>query len=235
MLLELSLDKIATLTQGKILAGKGENVFSHISIDSRQIINPGKTLFVALRGAKADGRDFIPALAAQGVAGFLVHDDFDLGKIIAGNAGIVAVQDTRKALQALAKYQREQFKKPVISITGSNGKTIVKEWLGQVLSQTYSVAKSPKSYNSQVGVPLSIFGIEPYHQVAILEAGVSKTGEMEILEKMIRPDLGIFTNIGTAHDDGFGSTEEKIREKLSLFRDSKLLIYCKDQQWKSVV
>lgn len=229
MLQELSLDKIADLTEGKILAGKAENVITHVSIDSRQIINPEKTLFVALRGAKADGKDFIPALATQGVSAFLIHDDCELGKTDSEISGIVAVKDTRKALQALAKYQREQFHNPLISITGSNGKTIVKEWLGQVLSQTYSVAKSPKSYNSQVGVPLSIFGIEPYHQVAILEAGVSKAGEMEILEKMIRPDLGIFTNIGTAHEDGFGSTAEKIREKLSLFRDSKLLIYCKDQ------
>lgn len=229
MLQELSLDKIANLTQGKILAGKAENVITHISIDSRQIINPEKTLFVALRGAKADGKDFIPELAAQGVSAFLVHEDFELDETDSEISGIVAVKDTRKALQALAKYQREQFHNPLISITGSNGKTIVKEWLGQVLSQTYSVAKSPKSYNSQVGVPLSIFGIEPYHQVAILEAGVSKAGEMEILEKMIRPDLGIFTNIGTAHEDGFGSSTEKIREKLSLFRDSKLLIYCKDQ------
>ena len=229
MLQELSLDKIANLTHGKILDGKAENVITHISIDSRQIINPKKTLFVALRGAKADGMDFIPTLAAQGVSAFLVHEDFELEKIDFGNSGIIAVKDTRKALQALAKYQREQFPNPLISITGSNGKTIVKEWLGQVLSQTYSVAKSPKSYNSQVGVPLSIFGIEPYHQVAILEAGVSKAGEMAILEKMIRPDLGIFTNIGSAHDDGFESTAEKIREKLTLFRYSKLLIYCKDQ------
>ena len=236
MLQELSLDKIATLTQGKILAGKSENVITHISIDSRQIISPEKTLFVALRGAKADGSKFIPVLAAQGVSAFLVHDDYELEKIVKGNAGIIAVRDTRKALQALAKYQRERFQKPVISITGSNGKTIVKEWLGQVLSQTYSVAKSPKSYNSQVGVPLSIFGIEPYHQVAILEAGVSKAGEMGILENMIRPDLGIFTNIGSAHEDGFGSTVEKIREKLSLFRDSKLLIYCKDHPliWEQI-
>ena len=103
MLQELSLDKIATLTQGKILAGKGENVITHISIDSRQIISPEKTLFVALRGAKADGSDFIPVLGAQGVAAFLVHDDYELEEILNGNSGIVAVQDTRKALQALAK------------------------------------------------------------------------------------------------------------------------------------
>lgn len=229
MLHQLSLDLIATVTQGKILAGNDGLVISHISIDSRQILNPEKTLFVALRGAKADGQDYIQGLADMGVSAFLVHDNFELGKLISGKTGIVAVQDTRKALQDLARFQREQFKKPVISITGSNGKTIVKEWLGQVLSQNYSVAKSPKSYNSQVGVPLSIFGIEQYHQVAILEAGISKAGEMEILEKMIRPDLGIFTNISSAHEDGFTNTTEKIREKLVLFRDANLLIYCKDQ------
>ncbi len=228
MLQGLSLEKIVLLTGGKILAGKKDFEISQISIDSRQLINPEKTLFVALRGAKADGQDFIPALAEQGVLAFLVHEGYRADSSQNPSAAFIAVKDTRKALQSLAKYQRRVFQKPVISITGSNGKTIVKEWLGQVLSQNYAVAKSPKSYNSQLGVPLSIFGIEPYHQVAILEAGISRTGEMAVLEEMIRPDLGIFTNIGTAHEDGFESSRQKIQEKLILFRESNLLIYCQD-------
>jgi alanine racemase len=140
----------------------------------------------------------------------------------------IQVKDTRTALQSLASYQRAQFTKPVVGITGSNGKTIVKEWLGQVLSQQFAVAKSPKSYNSQVGVPLSIFGIQSYHQVAILEAGVSKTGDMDTLAKMILPGLGIFTNIGSAHEEGFPGMKEKIAEKLKLFAGVNFLLYCRD-------
>uniref|UniRef100_UPI004048A476 bifunctional UDP-N-acetylmuramoyl-tripeptide:D-alanyl-D-alanine ligase/alanine racemase n=1 Tax=Algoriphagus sp. TaxID=1872435 RepID=UPI004048A476 len=140
----------------------------------------------------------------------------------------IQVKDTRIALQSLATYQRVQFTKPVVGITGSNGKTIVKEWLGQVLSQQFAVAKSPKSYNSQVGVPLSIFGIQSYHQVALLEAGVSKTGDMDTLAKMIQPGLGIFTNIGSAHEEGFPDIKEKIAEKLKLFAGVNFLLYCKD-------
>lgn len=229
MLQELSLEKIVLLTGGKILSGEKSFEITQISIDSRQLITPEKTLFVALKGAKANGEDFIPELIAQGVLAFLVHEGYVLDINQNCLPSFVEVKDTRKALQVLAKYQRAAFSKPVISITGSNGKTIVKEWLGQVLSQDYAVAKSPKSYNSQVGVPLSIFGIEPYHQVAILEAGISKVGEMEVLEEMIRPDLVIFTNIGTAHEDGFENFTQKIEQKLNLFRNSSLLIYCHDQ------
>lgn len=229
MLETLSLEKIALLAGGKILSGQKTFEIAQISIDSRQLINPGKTLFVALRGAKADGEDFISELVQQGVLAFLVHTGYLKDQFLDPHVSFIEVADTRKALQALAQYQRAAFTKPVLGITGSNGKTIVKEWLGQVLSQNYAVVKSPKSYNSQVGVPLSIFGIEAYHQIAILEAGISKSGEMEVLEEMIRPDLGIFTNIGSAHEDGFENTIEKIKEKLRLFENSKLLIYCRDQ------
>jgi alanine racemase len=224
----ISQKQLSEITEGSILNGNEELVISQIAIDSRQILHPEKTLFVALRGAKADGSAFIPQLVKLGVRTFLVHADFEVN----GYAEIcfIKVPDTRRALQLLAKYQRSLFTNPVVSITGSNGKTIVKEWLGQILGQKYAVAKSPKSYNSQVGVPLSIFGIESYHQVAILEAGISKAGEMAVLEEMIKPNLGIFTNLGTAHQEGFESVDSKLQEKLSLFLDSDLLIYCADQQ-----
>src|SRR5690606_32247555 len=163
-----------------------------------------------------------------GVKSFLVHHDF--AEQTFPGICFIKVADTRRALQLLARYQRSLFENPVVSIAGSNGKTIIKEWLGQILGQKYAVAKSPKSYNSQVGVPLSIFGIEQYHQVAILEAGISKAGEMAALEEMIKPDLGIFTNLGTAHQEGFESLESKLREKLTLFVDSKFVVYCKDQK-----
>ena len=184
---------------------------------------------MALKGAKADGITFVDSLIEAGIRCFLVDKNASLPASWLEKACFIPVSDTRAALQSLASFQRGEFTKPIVGITGSNGKTIVKEWLGQVLSQQFAVAKSPKSYNSQVGVPLSIFGIQPYHQVAILEAGVSKKGDMDTLAGMIRPDLGIFTNIGSAHEEGFTGINEKIAEKLKLFAGTKLLLYCKDQ------
>ena len=206
-----------------------EAYITQISIDSRQLLHPEQTLFVALKGAKADGITFVDSLIEAGVRCFLVDINAAVHASWLEKACFIPVSDTRAALQSLASYQRGEFVKPIVGITGSNGKTIVKEWLGQVLSQQFAVAKSPKSYNSQVGVPLSIFGIQPYHQVAILEAGVSKKGDMDPLADMIRPDLGIFTNIGSAHEEGFAGIAEKIAEKLKLFAGTKLLLYCKDQ------
>lgn len=228
MLTSLSIDQLRQITHGEVLGKNRTPQISQISIDSRQIIHPDQTLFVALRGAKADGAEFIPELMEQGIRMFLVHQDWKKVNVFQDQATFILVPDTRKALQQIASYQRGQFSKPVVGITGSNGKTIVKEWLGQVLGQSFTVAKSPKSYNSQVGVPLSIFGIQPYHQVAILEAGISRSGEMKSLESMIKPDLGIFTTIGSAHEEGFSGLKDKIQEKLQLFQDTKLLIYCQD-------
>ncbi|WP_111668984.1 bifunctional UDP-N-acetylmuramoyl-tripeptide:D-alanyl-D-alanine ligase/alanine racemase [Algoriphagus litoralis] len=226
---DLTLAQLISITQGKVQGRDFSGTIWQISIDSRQIIQPDRCLFVALRGAKADGAAYIPKIIREGISVFLVHSDWQIDAELARQATFVQVNDTRMALQAIAAFQRSQFHKPVVGITGSNGKTIVKEWLGQVLSEKFTVAKSPKSYNSQVGVPLSIFGIKPYHQVALLEAGISRKGEMATLSEMIRPDLGIFTNIGSAHEEGFTSIHEKIIEKLRLFTSSKLLIYCKDQ------
>ena len=228
MLAQLTFSQLIEITGAKAQGKETDSAITQISIDSRQLIHPHQSLFVSLRGAKADGAAFIPQLIEEGIAAFLVHEDFAVSSEYEKKAFFLKVKDTRKALQKLAAFQRAQFSKPVVSITGSNGKTIIKEWLGQVLSQSFSVAKSPKSYNSQVGVPLSIFGIQPYHQVAILEAGISRVGEMESLEEMIQPNLGIFSNIGSAHKEGFSSLEEKISEKLKLFKNSQYLIFCKD-------
>ncbi|RAI94943.1 bifunctional UDP-N-acetylmuramoyl-tripeptide:D-alanyl-D-alanine ligase/alanine racemase [Algoriphagus yeomjeoni] len=228
MFQEVNQRQIARITTGNLFSGNDEVLISQIAIDSRQILHPQKTVFVALRGAKADGADFIAQLAEAGVKTFLVHQDFEERAF--PQACFIKVSDTRRALQLLAKYERSMFTNPVVSITGSNGKTIVKEWLGQILGQKYAVAKSPKSYNSQVGVPLSIFGMESYHQVAILEAGISRAGEMAALEEMIKPNLGIFTNLGTAHQEGFDSLDSKLQEKLSLFENSDLVIYCADHE-----
>jgi len=135
-----------------------------------------------------------------------------------------------KALQTLAAFHRRQFDMPVIGITGSNGKTIVKEWLNQLLEDHYQIVRSPRSYNSQIGVPLSIWQINETHELALIEAGISRSGEMQVLEKIIKPTIGIFTNIGEAHDQGFESMDTKIREKLELFNDSSALLFPSDQK-----
>ncbi len=228
MLATLSISQLIEICDGELLGEAKDLVFEAVSIDSRQIASPDKTLFVALAGAKANGEDFIPDLIQKGVLGFVVSLGFQ-PKAIPENVAFIKVADTKKALQDIAAFQRGLFKKPLVAITGSNGKTIVKEWLGQLLSHDFNVGKSPKSYNSQVGVPLSIFGLAEYHQVAVMEAGISKSGEMAALENILKPDLGIFTNIGSAHDEGFESREGKILEKLQLFMDSKLLIYQKEE------
>ncbi|EIM73637.1 putative bifunctional UDP-N-acetylmuramoyl-tripeptide:D-alanyl-D-alanine ligase/alanine racemase [Nitritalea halalkaliphila LW7] len=200
-----------------------------LSIDSREAYLGAGQLFICLRGAKFDGHAYVPELYARGLRHFLVRREQVPPLSAYPEAIFYAVQDTVAALQALAAAQRSAFQRPLLAVTGSNGKTIVKEWLGQVLSEQFAVAKSPKSYNSQVGVPLSLFGLAPYHQVALMEAGISQVGEMERLEEMLRPDIGIFTNIGTAHDAGFRDREEKLREKLKLFQRSRLIIARADQ------
>jgi Alr-MurF fusion protein len=228
MLISFTPSLLEKITGGAGLGKDPGQAIAQISIDSRQVLHPQQNLFVALKGAKADGISFVPELLNLGVSYFLVDDQTSIPSSWLDRGYFIQVKDTRIALQSLATYQRVQFTKPVVGITGSNGKTIVKEWLGQVLSQQFAVAKSPKSYNSQVGVPLSIFGIQSYHQVALLEAGVSKTGDMDTLAKIIQPGLGIFTNIGSAHEEGFPDIKEKIAEKLKLFAGVNFLLYCKD-------
>lgn len=144
------------------------------------------------------------------------------------NANIVAVNDPLAALQQLAAFHRNRFSIPVIGITGSNGKTIVKEWLNQALGDRFAIVRSPKSYNSQIGVPLSVWQLNPSFTLGIFEAGISRPGEMDRLQPIIRPTIGVFTNIGEAHAEGFAGLREKIREKLELFKETKTLVYCKD-------
>ncbi len=226
MITSLSIQQVAEITGGELIGESTWLEIGKISIDSRQIITPGDTLFFALVGSKNNGETYIKELIDKGVNAFVVSKTFDAAAY--PEAVFVVVEDTKKALQQLAYFVRNQFTKPVLAITGSNAKTTVKEWLGQVLSQDYNVGKSPKSYNSQVGVPLSVFGLRDYHNVAILEAGISSVGEMDKLEKIIKPDIGIFTNIGSAHDQGFESREQKILEKLRLFKSVQYLVFRND-------
>ena len=205
----------------------------HLLLDSRRASLPAGAVFFALRGPSHDGHRYLPALYAQGVRLFIIEAGALPGSLAAyPGAGIIAVQSPLAALQALAAAHRAAFAGPVIAITGSNGKTIVKEWLAQLLSPDEDICRSPRSYNSQVGVPLSVWELNPErHTLGIFEAGISEVGEMARLAAIIRPTEGIFTNLGTAHDAGFASAEEKLREKLQLFEGPQFqrLFYCADQ------
>ncbi|WP_200975008.1 bifunctional UDP-N-acetylmuramoyl-tripeptide:D-alanyl-D-alanine ligase/alanine racemase [Echinicola sp. 20G] len=228
MIKPISIEELATLIQGEIIQKNSHHSIEFVSTDSRKIIKGETTLFVALKGFKVDGHSYLEEAYQLGVNNFIIERE--VSHFTFSNANIVQVSNALDALQSLAAWNRSNFSGPVIGITGSNGKTIVKEWIGQLLSVKFDIAKSPKSYNSQTGVPLSIFGIENHHQAAILEAGISKPGEMERLEQMIKPNVGLFTNIGTAHAEGFESQEQKLQEKALLFKDSQFIVYRQDHQ-----
>jgi len=198
----------------------------HLVTDSRAIPDPASSLFIALASPRRDGHLFLRQAYDAGIRAFLVSQEVDLTRF--PDAGIITVPDTLKALQQIAAAHRKQFDMPVIGITGSNGKTIIKEWLHQLLHARLNVVRNPKSFNSQIGVPLSVWLLEKEHQIAIFEAGISQPGEMENLERIIRPTIGVFTNIGEAHSEGFMNQRQKINEKLVLFRHASQLVYCSD-------
>lgn len=197
-------------------------VIEYLAIDSRRIVFPGATLFFAIKGPRRDGHSFIAELFARGVTHFVVQRGFDRGSF--ASAVFLEVDDVQVALQQLAAFHRGRFSIPVIGITGSNGKTIVKEWLYQLLHEDFNIVRSPRSYNSQLGVPLSVWQMNSQHTLAIFEAGISRAGEMERLERIIRPTVGVFTNIGEAHSEGFDSQEHKAREKQLLFQHAPVTV-----------
>ena len=232
--MEISVRDIANVI------GSGSPVSQDLSIsqlltDSRQLLDPGGTLFFALASHRRDGHDFIPELYQKGVRNFVITRQAS-SFADQGDANFLEVGDALKALQDLAAWHRSKFRIPVIGITGSNGKTIVKEWLYQLLQEDYNIVRSPKSYNSQIGVPLSIWQMQPHHELAIFEAGISRPGEMEKLERMIRPTLGVLTSLGEAHSEGFESLTQKQEEKMKLFRDTSLVVSALDEtnQWFTV-
>lgn len=183
-------------------------------------------MFFALSGPQRDGHQYISELYGKGLRYFVVSKEVELDQF--PEAVFLQVPDTLQALQLLCAWHRKQFQLPVIGITGSNGKTIVKEWLNQLLEPDHSIIRSPKSYNSQIGVPLSVWPLQPHHTLGIFEAGISQSGEMERLQKIIQPTIGVFTNIGSAHGEGFLNIRQKINEKLRLFTGVDVLFYCKD-------
>ncbi len=197
--------------------------------DSRSLTIADQTLFFAIKTSKGDGHRYIPQLYNQGVRAFVVSESNEEFRNTCPEGWFLVVTDTLHALQKLAAAHRNQFKDlPVIGITGSNGKTIVKEWLYQLLSPFRNIVRSPRSYNSQIGVPLSVWQLNENCDLAIFEAGISQPGEMEKLEPIIKPNIGILTNIGTAHDAGFESQQQKLIEKLQLFRNCDVIIYNAD-------
>lgn len=199
----------------------------HLLIDSRRLQTAADTLFFAIKTPRNDGHRYIPGLLEKGVSQFVVSDP-EVFRQLSSKANVILAPDSIEVLQKIAEVHRSRFDIPVIGITGSNGKTVVKEWLREMLSAQISVCASPNSYNSQIGVPLSVWNLEPGHRLAVFEAGISQPGEMEKLEKIIRPTLGIFTNIGEAHGENFLTVEHKIREKLNLFEHVETLVYCRD-------
>lgn len=201
--------------------------------DSRQLSSPQRSIFFAIKGLHHDGHQFLDDLYRKGIREFVVERDAlsptlmrELGRM--KEAKIWQVESSILAMQEVAQRHREQYNFPLIAITGSNGKTVVKEWLSQLLSNRFKVVKSPKSYNSQIGVPLSVWQMNETHNLGIFEVGISRPDEMANLQKVVQPQIGIFTNIGNAHNEFFEDNLQKIREKLLLFQHVKQLIFCAD-------
>ncbi len=223
-------ENLTEILKAELLSPNPEAIkVEDILIDSRKFIRAAKTLFFALKGSRNDGHRYIGDLYRKGIRYFVVSDvPPDRNKM--DKASFFVVADTLKALQQLAAAHRSSFDIPVIGITGSNGKTIVKEWLFQLMGKDKKIVRSPKSYNSQIGVPLSVWQMNEKHDLAVFEAGISQPDEMEHLQAIIRPTIGIFTNIGEAHNEGFISKAQKIGEKLKLFTKVNTLIYNNDQK-----
>lgn len=203
-------------------------IIEQLLIDSRSLSSPEEVLFIAIPGERHDGHKYIDELYKRNVRAFLITKANEQLADGYPEASFIVVDDALKALQQLAEKHRSRFTFPVLAITGSNGKTIVKEWIWQLLRDDFSIVRSPKSYNSQVGVPLSVWNMNESHTLGVFEAGISRPGEMEKLNTIIRPDVVLLTNIGAAHDENFSDRTQKTKEKLLLAKNAKAVIYCKD-------
>lgn len=209
---------------------KNECQIQALLTDSRSLTHPIDVLFIALCTRHGDGHKYIEELYKKGITNFLISKPIPGFAKKCPNANFIRVDDTLKALQDIAREHRKKFNNPVIGITGSNGKTIVKEFLNQLLRDDLQITRSPRSYNSQIGVPLSVWNLKPSDQLGIFEAGISKPGEMETLERIIKPTIGVITSIGSAHQENFSTLSEKIEEKLHLFVDSDCIVYNADDK-----
>ncbi|HZW64904.1 MAG TPA: Mur ligase family protein, partial [Hanamia sp.] len=223
-----TIQEIAKICKAKWISKNDlSSVLSYVSLDSRKISYPSETAFFAVKSKSGDANLFLENVFQKGVRN-LVTDNESIDPAKFPDANILLVNNTVSALQRLAAFHRSQFSKQnltVIGLTGSNGKTIVKEWLNQLLEKDFSIVRSPKSFNSQIGVPLSVLHTSAQNDLAIFEAGISQPGEMRNLEAIIKPQIGIFTNIGNAHNEGFKNIRQKIREKLLLFKDAACMVF----------
>lgn len=221
----MKISAIVKYTKGELIGVDIDENITDVVIDTRRIKHTEHTLFVALKGTR-DGHDYINTAYNLGIRYFLVNEQYT--NTAYEDAVFIKVKNTLDALQQIAGAHRNLFNIPVIGITGSNGKTIVKEWLYQLLEPNYNITKSPKSYNSQIGVPLSLIRLNEHNSLGIFEAGISMPGEMQKSAQIMKPNIGVFTNIGLAHSEGFLNMRQKINEKLLLFKTADVLIYCKD-------
>ena len=224
-----SIEKITTLI-GARRYGTADGGIRWILTDSRSVCFPEETLFFAIRSERNDGHKYIADLYRRGVRNFVVEALPEDWSAAYADANFLKVPHSVEALQRLAERHRDEFDIPVVGITGSNGKTVVKEWLYQLLSPQMVVTRSPRSYNSQIGVPLSVWLLDERSQVGVFEAGISRKGEMQTLRGIIQPTLGVLTNLGPAHQENFASMEEKCLEKLKLFHDAKAIVYPYDDE-----
>lgn len=224
-----TIEKITTLIGARRYGNADANI-GFLLTDSRSLCFPEETLFFALKTERHDGHAYIPELYRRGVRNFVVTGMPEGYADGYPEANFLKVTDARKALQRLAERHRDEFNVPVVGITGSNGKTVVKEWLYQLLSPYKYVTRSPRSYNSQTGVPLSVWLMNEQTEVGIFEAGISLPGEMQALRDIIQPTIAVLTNIGAAHQENFASKEEKCREKTVLFHDAETIVYNADDE-----
>ena len=218
------LQKINSISS---LLPAADAIVTELLFDSRRLLQPQKTLFFAIQTEKADGHRFIPELIQKGVRQFIITEPIAKYQNYA-QVNFIQVIDAVTAMQEIAAAHRQKFDFPIIGITGSNGKTIVKEWLSTMLSENYHLIANPNSYNSQIGVPYSVWQISRHHNLGIFEAGISQKGEMAQLARIIRPTIGILTNIGAAHSQFFQNEEEKLAEKIQLFSHCQSIIFCND-------
>ena len=227
------IGKIAHIIGARRLGDSTQQI-TWLLTDSRSLTtNPEQTLFFALQTARNNGARFIPQLYDRGVRNFVLNEEglSKLDTALLKDANLLVVNHPLQALQTLAEHHRRRFQCPVVGITGSNGKTVAKEWLYQLLSKGgHKVVRSPRSYNSQVGVPLSVWGLDEDTEVGIFEAGISKPGEMDALADIIKPTIGVLTNIGGAHQENFTNMRQKCLEKLKLFRESDVIIFNADDE-----
>lgn len=222
--MDFTIEEIARIIKSKS-SPLNTCYISVLLTDSRSLTFPDRTLFFALVTKRNDGHNYITELYDKGVRNFVVSNLPSELMERCSEANWLLVTDTLRALQLLATAKRKQFDIPVIAISGSNGKTTVKEWLYQLLQNEYATVRSPRSYNSQIGVPLSVWQLSPETELGIFEAGISEVNEMHLLEAIIKPTIGILTNVGMAHQEGFNSLQQKCLEKLALYTSTDVIIY----------